>query len=282
MNDIYPRILADFSLETTAADAERFLRAAPCIPKGTQVKIAFLGNETFSQRLAAIETLCTIGADPMPIISARRLESAEALESYLTQAKQMGLVDSIFLVGGDPASPQGPFADSLDLISSNLLDRFDIGTIGIAGYPEGHPYIQDEVLWICLKRKIQQLTARGYAVEITTQLSFDVGRVLSWIEQVRCEGIHVPIRIGVPGPATVKGLLRFAGQCRVSTSLRLLRQYGWQVTSLLGTVGPERFLNALASELSRSDAGDVRLHVFPVGDLSSVARWLQGDKDATS
>ena len=265
----------DFSLETTAKGSEQFLKAEPSIPKGTQVKIAFLGHETIDQRLSAIETLCAVGVNPMPIISARRLVSELVLDSYLTQAKQIGQIESVFLVGGDPSVPQGPFTDSMDVISKNLLDKFAIDTVGIAGYPEGHPRIESEVLWSCLKRKIQGLTSRGFSVEITTQLSFDVELVMFWIEQVRREGIHVPIRVGIPSPSTIKGLLKFASQCRVGTSTRLLRQYGWKVTSLLGAVGPEDFLAALREGVQHRKLGDVRLHVFPIGDLSSLMHWMQ-------
>ncbi|OMH36227.1 methylenetetrahydrofolate reductase [Motiliproteus sp. MSK22-1] len=275
MDDAYSSMLSDFSLETTAQGAEHFQMLSD-VPEGTQVKVAFLGNETFDQRLSAIEVLCASRVCPMPIISARRLESAWVLDSYLTQAKQVGQIESIFLVGGDPSTPQGVFADSLDVINSNILDRFDIKTVGIAGYPEGHPRIHTEVLWACLKRKVDELSSRGFSVEITTQLSFDAERVIFWVEQIRSEGIHVPIRIGIPSPSTVKGLLKFAGQCRVGTSLRLLRQYGWQVTSLLGNVGPADFLEAFREGVQDRDLGDVRLHVFPMGDLSTVMLWMKG------
>jgi methylenetetrahydrofolate reductase (NADPH) len=276
MSDIWSPTFTDFSLETTAKGAERFRHAAPHVPEGAQVKIAYLGNETLEQRITAIKTLRASRVSPMPIISARRLESSVMLDSYLMQAIRVGRIESIFLVGGDPSAPQGPFTDSMDVINSNLLDKFELDTIGIAGYPEGHPRIRDEVLWIYLKRKIDGLISRGFSVEITTQLCFDVELVISWIEQVRREGIHVPIRIGIPSPSTVTGLLKFASQCRVGASMRLLRQYGWQVTSLLGPVGPEGFLAALREGLEHRDLGDVRLHVYPMGELSTVMQWVQG------
>jgi methylenetetrahydrofolate reductase (NADPH) len=85
------RLLTGFSLETTAKDAERFLQIRQLVPEGAQVNIAFLGSETFDQRVAAIETLGACGAHPTPIISARRLESLDVLESFLAQAVRIGL-----------------------------------------------------------------------------------------------------------------------------------------------------------------------------------------------
>lgn len=269
------RLLMDFSLETTAKDAARFLQIRQLVPEGPQVNIAFLGSETFDQRLAAIETLGACGAHPTPIISARRLESLDVLESFLAQAVRIGRIQGIFLVGGDPSAPQGPFADSMDVINSDVLDKFEIATVSIAGYPEGHPRIRDEVLWNYLKRKVHALTSRGFKVEITTQLAFDAEAVMSWIEQVRRQGIHVPIRVGIPSPSTVSRLLKFARQCHVGGSMRLLRQHGWQLTSLLGSASPESFLISLRGGLEHRDLGDVRLHIFPLGDLPGTIQWLE-------
>lgn len=277
MKGIRSHIFTDFSLETTAREAVQLLYAAPNFPEDIQIKVAFLGNETLEQRLSAIEALSTIGASPMPIISARRLTSIADLDSYLTKAIRVAPITEIFLVGGDPAEPKGPLSDSLSVINSNVLNKFSttINTIGIAGYPEGHPHVKDEVLWKYLKRKNHELLSRGFSVEITTQLSFNIEAIISWIERVRCEGIDAPIRVGIPSPSTLKGLLKFANQCRVSTSIRLLSQYGWKVTSLLGTVEADNFLTLLNYSVRNKDLGDVRLHVYPMGELISAARWAQ-------
>lgn len=281
MSSTQRSIFSGFALETTARDATQFFDTS-LLPAYTQVKVAFLGNETFEQRLAALETLRASGADPMPIVSSRRLTSEATLESYLTQAIQKASIDSIFLVGGDPATPQGPFNDSLDLINSNALDRFAIGTVGIAGYPEGHPRVEDEVLWHYLKLKTEGLVARGFSVEITTQLSFNAEAVIRWIEKVRAAGIQVPIRVGIPSPSTLTGLLKFASQCRVSTSAGLLRQYGWQVTSLLKPLGPEGFVETLQAGIEQHQLGDVRLHLFPMGNLARTLKWVEQQRCSAS
>ncbi|EIN02192.1 5,10-methylenetetrahydrofolate reductase [Paraburkholderia hospita] len=245
------------------------------VAAGTPVNIAFLGSETIEQRLDAIATLARRGLQPVPILSARRLVSTEALESFLVRANDVARIKHVFLVGGDPTAPQGPFVDSMELMSSATLERFLLKRVGIAGYPDGHPKISDDVLWNCLHRKVVFLEAKGIEVEITTQLTLDADAVVSWVERVRQSGIQSLIRIGVPGPATVAGLLKFASQCRVATSLGFLEKHGWQIPSLLGRVGPERFLLGLQKELGRRSLGRIALHIFPLGDLSDAVRWFQ-------
>ncbi|WP_158527215.1 methylenetetrahydrofolate reductase [Pelagibaculum spongiae] len=265
--------LTDFSLEMTSRDIGSIPQVAASISNNTQVKIAYLGNETMKQRLDAIEALNKHSLEPMPIISARRITSPAELESYLSQAKKVAAIESLFLVGGDPSAPQGPFSDSLELIQSHCIEKFAIKNIGIAGYPVGHPKVHNDILWAYLKQKHSELVARGFSVEITTQLSFDAEGVINWIEQVRQANIDAPIRIGVPSPTTLTGLMKFAKQCRVSTSLGLLLQYGWKVSSLLGNIGPESFLEIIQERLQQLDLGDVRLHIYPIGNLVNAVKW---------
>lgn len=264
-----------FSLETTAKDAVQMGRAMAALPPGTPVNIAFLGSESFEQRLAAVQALIAGRVSPRPIISSRRITSHSVLQSFLEQAMASAPLTGIFLVGGDPQVPQGPFSDSLELIGSGLLDGLDVPMVGVPGYPEGHPHIRDEVLWDYLTRKIAALRERGFDVEITTQLSFDSQAVVTWIEKVRQAGLNVPIRVGIPSPSSLTGILRFAKQCRVGTSAQLLQRYGWHVTSLLGTEGPERFLTELMQVLEQRNLGEVRLHLYPLGDVPKAVEWLQ-------
>lgn len=265
---------APYSVESVAGNLRQMERLGE-VAAGMPVNIAFLSKETAEQRLEAIATLARQGLRPVPILSARRLVSARILESFLVRANGVADIRHVFLVGGDPASPLGPFTDSIELMGSSVLARFKPERAGIAGYPDGHPKIGDDVLWDCLRRKVAYLEGQGIDVEITTQLTLDAGAVVSWIERVRQLGIRSLIRVGVPGPATVAGLLKFASQCRVAASLGFLQKHGWKVSSLLGQVGPERFLHELQQGLEGRDLGRVSLHIFPLGDLSEAVRWFE-------
>lgn len=265
---------APYSVESVAGNLRQMERLGEVAP-GMAVNIAFLSKETSEQRLEAIAMLAGQGLQPVPILSARRLVSARILESFLVRANHVADIRHVFLVGGDPASPLGPFADSIELMDSSVVARFKPERVGIAGYPDGHPKIGDDILWDCLRRKVAYLEGKGIDVEITTQLTLDAKAVVSWIERVRQLGIRSLIRVGVPGPASVAGLIKFANQCRVAASLGFLQKHGWKVSSLLGHVGPENFLQGLQQGLVERDLGRVSLHIFPLGDLSEAVRWFK-------
>jgi methylenetetrahydrofolate reductase (NADPH) len=278
MNPPHLRLFDAPSIETTARDAAAFSALGNLAPSGMAVNIAFIGSESFDERVAAVAGLHGAGFRPRPIISSRRLISPEVLRSYLIQSIEVGQVDGIFLVGGDPATPAGPFTDSLQVIEGGYLEGLGLQSVGVAGYPEGHPMIADEVLWRYLKRKTDALGSQGFEVEITTQLSFDAQAVVSWIRQVRDAGIDAPIRIGIPAPATMAGILNFARQCRVGTSTQLLKHYGWQLTSLMNPQGPDRFLDTLMEQMDPPELQTLRLHLFPIGNPMHVLQWLERGK----
>jgi hypothetical protein len=75
--------------------------------------------------------------------------------------------------------------------------------------------------------------------------------------QIRAEGIDVPVRVGIPGPADVGKLLRCARQFVVVTSAGIARRYGLSLTNLLQHVGPERFFERLASELTSAPSSTI-------------------------
>lgn len=110
----------------------------------------------------------------------------------------------------------------------------------VSGYPDGHPDISQAQLWDSLRAKHKALVEGGYAAEIVTQFGFDSEAVLHWLERLRHEAnIHVKVRIGLPGPASVKTLLRFATRCGVGASARVMLKYGVSITKLLNTAGPD-------------------------------------------
>lgn len=119
------------SLETTAGGALRFAYMASHLPPNTSVNIAFIDTESAEERIVAIDVLQSSGFSPRPIVSARRFMPGQAPRSFLHRAVQLKGVRELFLVGGDPAVPRGPFRDSLDMINASYLDETNISAIGV-------------------------------------------------------------------------------------------------------------------------------------------------------
>ena len=268
------RLLEDFSLEMTGKDIAALGAARDAIPPGTRINVTFLENEDLPMRLAAARAIKSSGFVPVPHISARRLRSAGALEEFAAALAADGAIENVFVVGGDPAAPLGPYQDSLSVIESGVLTRYGVRHIGVSGYPEGHPAIGDRVLWSALAAKAAALRRQRLPGAIITQFGFDADPVLAWVEEVRARDIGVPIRIGVAGPAGVKRLLGYAARFGVSTSAGIARKYGLSLTGLMGTAGPDRFIQALIRGYNPYRHGELKLHFYTFGGLRATAEWV--------
>lgn len=267
-------ILDEFSIEMTGKDVPSLDQARTLLPAGTRVNVTYLGNENFQLRRTAIRAVASGGLTPVPHISARRLPSQQALEEFLAALREDGTARDVFVVGGDPARPEGPYSSSLDVIRSGLLEKYGVGSVSVSGYPEGHPEITDDLLWSEITDKSREVAQRGIAGDVITQFSFDADAVVAWIGQVRSRGITLPIRVGVPGPAGVKRLLTFAGRFGVASSAGIARKYGLSLTNLLSTAGPDRFIRQLSDRLDEHH-GEVRLHFYTFGGLQTTAAWIR-------
>ncbi|MFJ3231844.1 methylenetetrahydrofolate reductase [Streptomyces sp. NPDC086787] len=267
-------MLEDFSLEMTGKDVAQLEQAHAGIPRGTRVNVTYLGNEDLRMRLDAARAVKRLGFVPVPHISARRIPSRSDLEAFLAGLAADGTAENVFVVGGDPARPEGPYEDALAVLRSGLLERHGVRHVGISGYPEGHPAITERTLWSALTDKSAHLAAGGLAGDVITQFGFAVEPVLAWVERVRARGVTVPIRIGVPGPAGVRRLLGYATRFGVGTSASIARKYGFSLTNLMGTAGPDRFLRDLAGQYDVHRHGDLKVHFYTFGGLSATSEWI--------
>ena len=269
-------LVRDFSLEMTGKDVPGLEEAKHAIPLGTKINVTFLGNEDLEMRVAAAKAVKDLGFVPVPNISARRLSSQGQLEEFLGRLQEVGATEHIFAVGGDPTTPEGPYEDSLSVIRSGLLSTYGVREVSIAGYPEGHPDIKAEVLDRHLEDKSAALKEQGLDAVILTQFAFDTDPVVRWIKSVRDRGIDTQIRVGTPGPAGVKRLLGFARRFGVGANAMIVKKYGFSLTNLLGTAGPDQFVSDLSSLLAQDpSAGSVKLHFYTFGGLLATSEWAR-------
>ena len=65
--------------------------------------------------------------------------------------------------------------------------------IGITGYPESHPLIDDETTIAAMFEKAR------HATYIASQICFDSRVTVAWIDNVWTRGTRLPILVGIPG-----------------------------------------------------------------------------------
>ncbi len=267
------RITDGYSLEMTAKDIASLREAAPQIAPETPIAVTFLPGEDAQARIEATCAVRELGFEPMPHFSARRITSAVEFEHYLYAVVARAGVRRCFVVAGDPAEPQGPYSESMALIGSGVFEGAGVTAIGIGGHPEGHPIMSEAQCWAVLDEKVAAIEARGMAPLIVTQFAFDADPVLRWLEALRSRGLDAPVRIGIPGPAGIKRLLKFASHCGVGATASVMKKYGVSITNLLGNAGPDRLVDNFAAQLSDAH-GMVRLHFYPFGGLSATVGWI--------
>ena len=267
-------LLDGYSLEITAKDVPALREAAPMIAPQTPIAVTFLPGEEMEARIQAVKAVRELGFEPMPHVSARRLTSVDVFEDMIKRVTSESDVKRLFVIAGDPPTPEGPFEDSLQVIKTGVLEKNGIKAIGIAGHPEGHPNVSKDDLWVWMEKKIADIRERDMLPIIVTQFGFSADPFLEWLEEMRARGIDAPVRIGVPGPAGIKRLLSFAARCGVGASASVMSKYGVSLTQLMGTAGPNKLVGALNDGLDFKKHGRVRLHFYPFGGLSKTLEWI--------
>jgi methylenetetrahydrofolate reductase (NADPH) len=178
----------------------------------------------------------------------------------------------VLVIGGDLAAPAGPFFAAIEVIESGLLQSRGIVEVGIAAYPDGHPRLGAAELDRALAAKVEAAAETGLAVHVVTQFGFSAPAILNWIGRLRDQGIDLPVRIGLAGPTTLSGLLRYARICGVAASAQGLMRHTGLAKQLFGMVAPDSVLRPLAE----ATAGriDIAPHIFSFGGLAAAARWV--------
>lgn len=262
------------SLEVSAKAIPALRAEAARIAPGTTISIPYLASEDDDARLAAVRTVRELGFEPMPHLSARRIVSRAALDRFMERARSEAGVERCLLIAGDLSTPAGPFADSASIIESGVLERAGIKVVAVGGHPQGHPVMTSVDRWRVLEHKCQRIGARGMAPLIITQFAFDADSVLTWLHELRGRRITPPVLVGVPGPASVAQLVRYAAMCGVAASTSMLSRYGVSIGRLLGTAGPDVFVDRLVDGLTEAH-GQVSPHLFPFGGIAQSMEWVK-------
>lgn len=131
------------------------------------------------------ETAAARGYKVVPHVAARYVRDEGHLETIAARLTGAGITD-VFVPGGDRDEPVGEF-DSAHALLSALSDlEYAFEEVGIAGYPEGHPFLDDQ--------RLAESTAEKapHATYLVTQLCYDPDGVREWIGDVRRRGSTFP------------------------------------------------------------------------------------------
>ena len=237
------------------------------LPPGTTVPVTSLPRKGIEPTLDLCEEIVALGLRPVPHIAARLVTDEAHLNGVLERLVTLDDRD-IFVVGGDSKEPRGPFPSATSLLTAIRNSKHQFDEVGIAAYPEGHPFISDSELLETLYEK------QPYASYMVTQMCFDAEVIARWIADVRGKGIRLPVYIGIPGDVDVARLLRLAMKIGVGDSTRFLRKHFGIIRRLLRPdYRPDRLVEALASYFAKESYAVRGLHVYTFDQIEETERW---------
>jgi methylenetetrahydrofolate reductase (NADPH) len=280
-SDLGARIAAlakGYSLEVSSRSARDLDACLTHLEKGADVYINFIAGDDLGAKVRCAAALQGSGFRPVPHIGARHLKSVAQLDDLLARLAGEAGVDRALLIGGDASAPAGPFESSFAVLASGLLAKHGFRAAGFAGYPEGHPQIGTPALKRALEDKLALAAQQGIEAYVVTQFCFEPAAVAAWLAALRGDGVTVPVRIGLAGPANVATLVRFAIRCGVTNSIRALTGRADRFLRIVSDSAPDGLVRGLAESDPAFLAGVAGLHFFPFGGVAKTARWANALK----
>jgi methylenetetrahydrofolate reductase (NADPH) len=211
--------------------------------------------------------LRALGHAVVPHLAARMVRGRDHLDELLERLAVDG-IDDVFLIGGDGASPLGPYASAVELLGELHAHPRRPREIGVAAYPEGHPLIDARTLAEALAAKSAQATY------LATQLCFDADALVGWLRATREAGITLPAHVGIPGAVDRRRLLEVSMRVGVGPSVAFVRkQRGLRQLFGRPSQAAAGLHDALVGPAAEPGLGVAGLHYFTFNRLVETWAW---------
>ena len=236
------------------------------LPDGATVTVTCSPRKGLGATAELAGRLAGRGFHAVPHLAARLFEGPGHLEDLVGRLVAEG-VEEVFVIGGDPPEPVGPYRAAMDVLEAlDALGR-PFASVGIAGYPERHPFIDPEEMVLVL------LDKEPFADSIVTQICFEPARIVAWLEGIRRRGVTLPVHVGVPGAVSRRRLLEIALRIGVGDSMRYLTKHGSLVARMMrrASYRPDAVLEGLTR--ARPALGIAGLHLNTFNQVRTTERW---------
>ena len=145
-------LIKDYSIETTPKIYEEFDSLSEYISHDNDVYITYLPDEDPKRVINTAKKITQEGLNAIPHLPARTIKDYNMLEKYLGNLSENAGCNKILVIGG--SRKIGNINSSLEILQTDLLSKFNFKQVGLAGHPEGHPYILEKDLdEIVIKKK---------------------------------------------------------------------------------------------------------------------------------
>lgn len=254
-----------FELIPTPSAAEEAHR---WLSPGATVTVTSSPTKGIEATLGLAEVLAALGFHVVPHLAARLVVDEVHLKEIVSRLAGMG-VSEIFVPAGDADPPAGIFDSSLGLlVALSTLDH-PFCEIGITGYPESHPRIDDDVTVQAMWDK------RVYATYLVSNLCFDAATVRAWVRRIRKRGVTLPLNVGLTGPVDRTKLISVATKIGVGESAKFLTKHAeWFLRlGIPGGYSPNRFLFNLSGTFADPTSMVRGVHLFTFNQIRQTEQW---------
>lgn len=240
------------------------------VPRDVVVTITASPSRGLEPTLALAERLAAEGYQVVPHLSARLVRDSAHLGEVVARMTAIG-VDDVFVPAGDADPPAGEFSSALDVLEYLVERGSPFKHVGITGYPETHPKIEDDITVQSMWDK------RRHATYIVSNLCFDPGVLRQWIVRIRRRGVKLPLLVGLAGPVERTKLVQMATKIGVADSARFVAGHSSAFLRLStpGAYQPERLLDRVGSTLAAPESLVDGLHVFTFNQVRQAEQWRQ-------
>ena len=243
------------------------------VPRELTVTVTASPTRGLEPTLDLATSLAGHGYTAVPHVTARLVRDDAHLADIVARLTAAGISD-IFVPGGDADPPAGRFHSALELLERLAEMGRPFARVGITGYPESHPKIDDDIT-------IQSMwDKRRHAAYLVSNLCFDPATLRRWITRVRARGVTLPLLVGLAGPVDRARLLRMAAVAGVSESARFLAGHTeWFLRlGVPGGYSPQRLLDRVSGTLTDPAAAVEGLHIFTFNQLRQTEARFQPAK----
>jgi methylenetetrahydrofolate reductase (NADPH) len=240
------------------------------VPKDVTLTVTASPNKGISATLDLTERLIGEGYTVVPHLAARMISGRAELEDIATRLVGMK-VDNVFCPAGDADPPAGEYTGALAMLEHLTQMGRPFQHVGITGYPESHPAIEDDIT-------IQSMwDKRAHATYVVSNLCFDADTIRTWLKRMRRRGITLPVLIGLPGPVERAKLLSMATRIGVGQSVKFLSSHASTFARIAapGGYSPEKFLKRSTSYLGDESLKVSGLHLFTFNQVAETEQWRQ-------
>ena len=283
-NTEFKDFISGYSIEVVPNSAAKIESFADILPTSTRVYIAHLENENIETMVATAKRIHQEGFPVMPHIPARIITDHSMLNDWIRMYQNEAGVNEALILAGGSSQPVGDYDSSIQLIETGLFDKAGFKRLHVAGHPEGSKDIDPDggiknvseaLSW---KQEFSKRTDAKMA--IATQFCFDANAVNRWAEDIKRDGIDIPIHIGIAGPAKLQTLLKFSIECGIGASMKVLTKRAKDLTKLLLPYKPTQMIKDLSEYKIKDPSLNIeQVHFFPIGGIKQTVDWIEEVND---